>query len=587
MSGKGGVKPPGPKPIPKPGIDRVRVAAKGKQPPVPVPGTTANAASTSGKYKCDIANAYDPSFMYLTHQTSMEGFEHILDSGYLLPPRYYLTADELEAEGAMEESEDPLEKKGLEGIFMTMVREQDTIEGRTIPWFRQDHVILVFSLVLMERDDYYFSLRDQFGEMTQHTYSRKTLLTTPYKRMPNLTKSKPGRAGRTSPKFAPKPGRTDRTGRTGTGGRIRKRIIQPKRPIAGHNVPLVKANPEHTGGHAGFNEVMFFGKVPFKLSFEIWYNPKMLLVSQNKIHSLLEKHHIRRPVTTHLHYPEISREQRTKHCDDTQLVRSFREDYKAPFCRSKRMYTGTNEAYNTENTSGIEPDEISWVELPLGSMKKIAHNCGIDQDLIDQTINPDLLTYHIHQKENEYLKFFASQKRRGVTQDKTEKEFRRKFILPDDEIVYPPFSSSRFPATLLMDEDEVHNMQSPFHGFIQLVLKYLEAEVTDALTGFPDGDKKIDESIRLYEEIQYRYGDSLDLIKFLYNSIYMESESFLEMFEVVDKLYRTKNRGILNDISSEFAYQLEMQNKMGDHDDRGEETKKFLVQVSRWLKELK
>ena len=287
---------------------------------------------------CEVANK-NKSFLYLTHQTSFLKLQDIISKGYVLPPRYVQSKEELKKRTLSY----GFRSGYIEGVFMSLIYKRNI--GSKIKWHEDEthpaQCILVFSLALLERDDYYFSLSDQSGAMTRYSYTRT-----------NLSK-----------------------------------------------VPPVNFNPEPgfyiSKDHIGSNEIMFFEKVSLDFLEEIWLSPKTSLLSRSTVPNIPKGVKLR----LHMEKYPIDAIQKVKLCGNMNVLREQKK-YKAPFCRGGYLFVPSLSPV-AEKDSGGDLHQTN----PLSAIKKIALNCGINPDIVMGTNNRDKLNIEIRKKESEMLQF--------------------------------------------------------------------------------------------------------------------------------------------------------------------------------------
>lgn len=238
---------------------------------------------------CEVANK-NKSFLYLTHQTSFSKLQDIISKGYLLPPRYVQSKEELKKRTLSY----GFRSGYIEGVFMSLIYKRNI--GAQIKWHEDEthpaQCILVFSLALLERDDYYFSLSDQSGAMTRYSYTRTNL----------------------------------------------------------SRVPPVNFNPELrfyiSKDHIGSNEIMFFEKVSLDFLEEIWLSPKTSL-SNSTVPNIPKGVKLR----LHMEKYPIDTTQKIKWCNNTNVLREQKK-YKAPFCRGGYLFISPLSPVPTKDSGG-------------------------------------------------------------------------------------------------------------------------------------------------------------------------------------------------------------------------------------------
>lgn len=328
---------------------------------------------------CIVAKKY-PQFQYLTHQTSVSNLSNIYKQGYLLPPRYYQSDEQLQARI---DSVDPRDGQ-IEGIYMSLVFDHDAAANKRIHWFEskgKKQCILVFSVALLDRNDYYFSLRDQFGTMTTHSYTKQYL-----DKVPKI-------------RFNPE--------------------LETSLGIVGENETLVL--------HAGLNEIMFFEKVSLAFLEEIWLSPSntdTIAPPPSILGSFSVP--IRKSVT---YFPFIKS---VKGCDNPALLEE-QQKYQGLFCRNERIFGIGNFALPFADPSNFGFSRYS----SLSTLKKIASNCfGISKSEIDAATNRDHIYILIRKSEERLLKQWLEDRKKGI---KFAEERLREALSRRKKVYLPPF----------------------------------------------------------------------------------------------------------------------------------------------------
>lgn len=457
-----------------------------------------------------------PEFLCLTHQTSVNNLSIILKEGYLLPPRYFYSEDDLRDK----RKSSSFFRTGMEGVYMTLVRDNE--RQKDISWFKPDNIILVFSIALLDRNDYYLSLRDQFGEMTSHTYTKKTI------------------------------------------GKVPKINFNPE-------LDTYVVHPNEDMHTTGLNEIMFFEKVPLAFLQEVWIPHTDLikgnyLASDDKIkwnwtkertldivRPILDYHNYTVPIKVLKKFPNYP-SPLIKGCNDKTLMNN-QKVYETPLCRSNR--------YFIREKSTLFGDEIQNVDIPmnrdisLANKKKIASNCGIPKKVIQETNSKDLLNYYIIQKEKEYINFIINH---PVRNPENEKKFRE-FYMRGPKRYHPPFSR---PYTNKLDAEI--NAYDPFRDMTQDFLAYAEKELQNSIRNkVPkvDWDKITKDKEGLAQRVLQRDHEKLSQSKLVFEEIHEQLRTQDAMESVIrkitsnmDRLYNEKNRVLLDSVSERYNKHL-------------------------------
>lgn len=478
---------------------------------------------------CSVSSLY-PNFAFLTHQTSVKNLPAILREGRLLPPRFYKTASEIEVDinKRLSDPNNAFSYAGvLEGVYLTLVRKSDLeIKNNFIPWFNgpgKDQIIFVFPLSLLERNDYYLSLRDQFGSINHHTYAKQTLVKQTAARKPEIDSR----------------------------GNLKVSVQKANAPtIFTLDVNTLPRSPEYTQWlPTGFNEVMFWEPIDLKMCIEVWLHPGSSDYRKYILDTLSTSILNELPVFTKNTYDNVQKTgggdggdliRYQKGCYDKKLI-DYYKSLKAPFCRSD-MYIGNNGAMF------YKPKENAvWRISHLNGVKGIAHNCKIDKDIIKYVRNPDLLMWFISQRELEYMRFFAEGKKKGKSSEQLNEEFRQKYIL--DQPKYPPFrfGFTEDPSLVIQT-----NKGSPFYGIVQIIVDQMERELEFALSGHqPTHEQHNEDLVKVYDSIQETYGRFLELVKVIYGKV-AQKQGILAAYVLLDCLYHPSAKASLDRINEKL-----------------------------------
>lgn len=408
-------------------------------------------------------------------------------------------------------------------MYLTLVRKSDlSIPNNPIPWFNtleKDQVIFVFPLSLLERNDYYLSIRDQFGSINHHTYAKQTLVKETAARKPEFDAS----------------------------GKLNVSVQKIAAPtVYTSDLNALPRSPEYTKWlPTGFNEVMFWEPIDLGMCIEVWLHSggsdKMY---RTRVQNILDDSSIlkRIPVFTKNIYSDIKDTNlRYKGCYDNKLIEYYKS-LKGPFCRSD-MYIG-----NSASMYSKPKESIVWRILHLDGLKGIAYNCKVDNDIIKYVRNPDLLMWFINQQELEYMQFFADGKKNGKSDTQLNEEFKQKYIVEQPN--YPPF---RFNFT---DDPKFviqTNKSSPFYGIVKIIIDQMERDLEYALYGHrPTDEEYFDDLIKVYDSIQENYGRFLELVKVIYRRI-GETQGALVSYVLLDCLYHPSAKESLIRIENELT----------------------------------
>ena len=497
---------------------------------------------------CKVAEQY-PNYAFLTHQTSLDNLKTIIEKRYLLPPRHFKTPAEIKQDIEIRNHENVNHMGALEGVFMTLVRKSDFDRKNPIFWFNKtdrDQVILVFPLTLLERNDYYLNLRDQFGDINHQTFSKQTLIT---------------KKGVKTYKFEER------------SGEVKDIVPTNKIKIFPQNPKLDKLlrSPEHVPGlPLGFNEIMFWNPVHLSMCIEIWLHPGGTFGYNTKATTIINESSIlkTRPIIAGTNfYKDIENSKdRLLGCEDDELIEKMKT-LRAPFCRSG-IFTGYNSHLYTPSKN------IIWRDKHLYLLQNIAYNCGMKEDIIKRIRNPDILTWYIKLIEDEYLYFFLDMKKKGIPNEDMDNEFISLFMRDRETIKHPPFSTS-----LLKGKTEIEsiNQRSPFYGIVQIIIDQMEKELEMALSGKHLSDTENEEMILdVFYKIRDKYRQFLDMVNIVYNSDKFEQKDFpllLDVFITLECLYEPEaqkaQEQLMDVINSLLRYRLteaeldEIMNKTG------------------------
>lgn len=462
-----------------------------------------------------------PDFLCLVHQTDISSIKNIVQSGYLLPPRY------VQKRSNMRKNVKPNTDfhKALEGVYFGLIRRSDI--GKKLTWFDSNQVILVFSLALLDRNDYYISLRDQYGDMTRHTYTKQTI-----ERFPN-----------------------------------------------------VNYNPD-VGSHwrndsLGMNEVMFFEKIPLSFLFEVWLphtdgmdyhllnNTSLILDAKNDLSPKVSM--LGKPIRFTNEIPQMG--QILMDCNSDQSI------YEAPFCRSS-MYFGGSERLNSINTDTSHLDRVTT----LAEKKKIALNCGIPPEIVHQSKNQDYLNYLIRQKESEYLTFLEKNK---LTPE-NEKKFREMYRT--ERKYYPPFEKEieGYSDREINESDPFHGLVMKFISFIENEVSLAMKTEEPNLEKKEEYRKDLSNSVFESDDPSFLYmyygpNKPLELEK--------NVKSMKLFLDTIDRLYDPKNKDALKkayEIQKEYELDFDfllMQRSMFPSENT-KEVKKAVLENKRKIYEL-
>lgn len=350
---------------------------------------------------------------------------------------------------------------GLEEVYLTLVRDSDT--GTPIRWKNHESIILVFSLALLERDDYYLSLRDQFGNMTGQSYSRDY--------------------------------------------------------ITKHGLPDINFDPEILSKHPGMmakyatNEVVFKEEIPMSYVTEVWVPSK----SANVLYPIPINEHFLKTVENLLEsrflrvlkyvvrvidkYPGHMYSDNMQMCSEKDIQAS--KVYKASFCKSNQsMRKNYLMQDDTPDTSKNSFYTHNWqVAVPLSTTKKIALNCGIDPKLVRRYNNQDILNKLIKKKEKEQLQFIIDNSSERNPR-KIDKEFRERYL--GKYKFEPPFVHQQLYPDKSDKEIDITN---PFYELVNLIISFTEFELEYAIRNKEftmtreDVTKHVDAFKKTYREI--------------------------------------------------------------------------------------
>jgi len=475
-----------------------------------------NRSSPSAQSQCEIANK-NPKFQYLIRQLDLRRFEIAMRTGFVSPTRHYIPKESYFAPKSSR-------TMGLEEVFLTLVRKAE--ENTTIRWQTPVSIMLVFSLALLERDDYYLSLRDQYGDMTGQSYSRKYI------------------AG--SNKIKPFPD-----------------INFDPEILSAHSDPnlLVKY---------AANEVVFKEEIPIKYITEVWipgsgstfisYTEGGGTVIRDKVLGIIKKYTSRLSLTFQKQLPVLEQAKypirsapNLKLCTVKDIQDS--KKYKASFCRSTRSM------YN--RVSMDNPEEFRthhWQSaVPLSTTKKIAINCGIDPGIVNRTNNPDILDQLILEKEEEELEFLQdnySEKNPRAIDAEYRKRYLGKYVF-EPPFTHQPFSDGRPDG---MSDREI-DIQSPFYEIVDFILAFVEFELDYAIKNkqFAMTKQEVIDHVSAFEE-QYHsvngWGRTFisDLLSaYFEDSIGRKESTKIEMFQAMnDLVYLFNDKDTLTRLASEI-----------------------------------
>lgn len=436
---------------------------------------------------CDIARKR-PDFRYLVHQTDIQFFKNILETGYILPPRYFLAKEHLYTMRKQNGY-----RKSLEGVYMMLMTDRDF--GKKIGWFQPTNVMLVFPLSLLERDDYYFSYHDQFGDMNRNTFSRKS-------------------------------------------------IVNSKKTNFNPDLAMYKSKDS-----VGTNEIMFQEKIPMDMCVEVWIpdgSDKTIEFARFQLRTDFQKDYVfglasklGRPIT----YTNkvLPRKQLLDWCDNQDRMQA-QKIFKPSFCRSS-PYLGDTGFFDKD----MDVDELPLNRYTtLAEKKKIALNCGIDPELVRITNNQDLLNEYIQERETDFIDHIGLH---GLDTHEKEREYRELYG-GHKEKYEPPFTK-QIPGYT----DSEINAKDPFDDIIQEYIRYTEREIQEAMKH--KNPEKLFKEKKTYDNIfrkgvVSKYEDKMDFVHAFNIGLREDRDTFESYrfkteitFRALDALYEKGNESLL------------------------------------------
>ena len=371
---------------------------------------------------CEVAKKY-PQFQYLIRQFDLRRFKIALESKFISPSRHYTDPnkyDELKSAQFI----------ALEEVFLTLVYDFD--KGNDILWKNDTSIMFVFSLALLERDDYHISLRDQYGRLTHHSYSRNYIMK--------------------------------------------------------HDFPRINFNPTSLHKHDisyvyADNEVVFKEEIPIDYVIEVWI-PIESKISKSVIEAMLKEHNLDITVRATNTYPTINKTLTYKKCNPKSIAES--KKYKSPFCRSSgNMHVNLTYFDRDDSKSGI------WTlgAIPLSTKKKIALNCGIPSEEVKKINTHDALDSLLNFRETYELIYLTENAEKHREQQKPvrtiDPEYREEFLdNADVEFKFePPFYHqpiSNHPSFKGVKDEDI-DKKYIFSDFVNLVMQFLEDDLTYAI----------------------------------------------------------------------------------------------------------
>lgn len=372
---------------------------------------------------CEVAKR-NPRFRYLIRQIDLERFRYALEHGAVTPPRHYIPLEDYTTEknGRV---------RALEEVFLSLVF--DFHEKTPVMWKDSLSIMLVFPLSLLERDDYYFSLRDQFGFMTKHSYARESLVRG---KLPPIN---------FDPEMASKVGMIKYASN--------EVVFREEIPLDGYLLEIWIPGP----------------KAQFVIPGGGNYDPQHTKIKTQMIKDLLRKHNLQGKVSVKQVDFFPSRKQLLAKCDPESVADS--KKYKGFFCRS----TGHMVDYLDIVDKSKLVKETWQFATHLDTKRKIALNCGIPESEVNKIYNPDLIDSDISTMENSFITFITELKKRGLTDKQVDEELRK--AIPPQKYL-PPFDDGPpLPEGTPSDLNEL----DPFYRLVSLITQFVEEEIQYAI----------------------------------------------------------------------------------------------------------